>query len=364
VSAPEAFDLAIGAKGMSTGLARASEFSIPAYRLIGHFVHLDDGQFVSTGAFASTTGAVEQTFSYLEKRNEKLKDDQKPYASVMLIFAGSLLGLKDAVRQATELTVGMKAQEIYPYWVLWCSDFVERTSDVLKGLFEKAHAQAGQTGKELDRLIEASVHGVGRAFWRDIERAARIGSEPDDGPFMCVVEKVANLQEYRVNIVSDGAGILALTEILAALEDRADLRDAFLSRIDTVDIIMPAIETEKFQRCASSLVTSLADRAVPEGCWRIALHVASAATERKLTVGLYGHSILKLLSWGFRPGGSKDTAMLGELAEARKLGDDIRIETISVNAPPNTRLSQSDLSNKSNLWEKIISNAIAVRSAG
>ena len=102
----------------------------------------------------------------------------KPYQGVLLTFAGGLTGLRDATDHVARWKRPVRDAGWYPFTVLWCVDYVEQARAVLEGVFAEAGKRAGGPGPRLDRVVEELAHGIGRALWRDIGRAAERAARP------------------------------------------------------------------------------------------------------------------------------------------------------------------------------------------
>ncbi|MER8873383.1 hypothetical protein NKI04_26360 [Mesorhizobium sp. M0814] len=177
-------------------------------------------------------------------------------------------------------------------------------------MFEEAKKQVGSRGDDLDRMIEEHVHGVGRAFWRDVERAScksanefltQMGVALSDAPAEVSQFRVLGRENYDIHIIADGAGILLMRDMLRALTDsHRKTADRLLPRIASLDLITPVIDRTEFEQEFIELVRILSQRgAIPGGGSRCALHVPHRETEQRLAVGLYSKSILELIENAF-----------------------------------------------------------------
>ena len=121
VGAAEAFEFSIGDQGLGFG-AEAPVRSTPVHAILGNFLHLDDGDFVASGAFVSTRRTLEETQRLLEEDAAKTR----PYKGVLLTFAGGLTGLRDATDHVARWKRLVRDAGWYPFTVLWCVDYVEQ----------------------------------------------------------------------------------------------------------------------------------------------------------------------------------------------------------------------------------------------
>ena len=185
--AADAFEYSIGDMGLGFGSDTAAR-STPIHAILGNFLHLDDGEFVTTGEHVSGIQTLAET--------ERLLTGKKTVEGVLLTFAGGLLGLKPAAEQIARWKRLVRQEGWHPFTVLWCVDYVERARAVLDGVFAEAMTRAGKPGPQFDRAVEATAHGVGRALWRDIGCAAEHGAR-HGGPLHELVRAGVRIAEAR-----------------------------------------------------------------------------------------------------------------------------------------------------------------------
>ena len=340
VHAPQAFGASVGEKGVKGRYQVRG--STPAFELVGHYIHLDDGFHVRTGAYPSFKDGWEKTRGHLEDNFENATGDNR-YKGVLVWIPGSLEDIKTAFGEAVKRKNRIKAMGLYPYTVFWCNGFAEKSMQVLTGLFESCKAQAGENAQHLDDLIENRVRGVGRAFWRDIELSARRAvAGPTDLPYEkdeddltrftpgFVINFVKDLFEFvqdsgaELHLVTEGAGVLLLHEILDLMEEDAartgekvftshNPEDLFTS----VHLIGPAIGMVRAKKKLIPFLGRMNEGVIRRGGVRAAdqddiepvenLHEAAPAKiftptpelEDRLSFGIYNKSILHLVARAF-----------------------------------------------------------------
>ncbi len=327
VPTSNAFEYTLGEQGLGAFVSAAIRSgSTPRYELIGHYVHLDDGAFVRTGAFPSDRASIDATVALLNDRRKPAKsrkaggDVKRVYDKVLLWIAGGNEMTKDAITDAVVAKPYWVSQNVYPITVLWCSDFIEQTIVVLDRLFEAALEKTGKPGPDLDRRIEIEARGIGRAFWRDIKRSARCAAAGGDRRLSSggMNEAFAALMkldpQIELHIVAEGAGAILLAECFeSAAADKANpsAAKALMARIATLTLLAPACT-------AAVLEDTLLD-------WskltkrKMLLLTQSAATSRRMITGLYGKSIIELVQRSFEEEEPGDAEALPRKA-ARILG--------------------------------------------
>ena len=253
VGAAEAFEYSIGDQGLGFG-AETAVRATPVHAILGNFLHLDDGEFVRSGAYVSTRRTLDET-------NRLLTEDAasaKPYRGVLLTFAGGLQGLREATDHVARWKRPVRDARWYPFTVLWCADYVEQARAVLDGVFREAQKEAGGPGERLDRLVEDRAHGVGRALWRDIacaaDRAARAG-----GPLHDLARAGATLAAARpgfgLRIVAESEGAFALAALLRSMQTEAFAAEAgpFFEMLQSVDLVAPPLSAAEYAALAMYL---------------------------------------------------------------------------------------------------------------
>ncbi len=339
VHAPQAFGASIGEKGVK-GRYKI-QGSTPCFELVGHYIHLDDGFHVQTGAYPSFSDGWAKTRNYLKDNLTSEPCDQK-YRGVLVWIPGSLEDIKSAFGSAVQRKNLIKGLGLYPYTVFWCNGFAEKSMHVLQGLFDVCKEQAGEDAEHLDDLIEHRVRGVGRAFWRDIELSARRAvAGPTELPYEkdmddqtrfepgFVINFLKDLFEFveetgaELHLVTEGAGVLVLHEILDLLKEDAKKEtpefnthtpeDIFTS----VHLIGPAIGIYRAQKKVLPFVARMNAKAEKRGGIKpeerpdvdsfynlhetapAQIYVPTEQMENRLNFGAYSKSILHLVSRAF-----------------------------------------------------------------
>jgi hypothetical protein len=297
VGAAEAFEYSIGDMGLGFG-AEQTVRSTPVHAILGNFLHLDDGDFVRSGAFVSTQNTLKETLKLL-------KDDARsetPYQGVLLTFAGALHGLKEATDHVARWKRLVRDVRWYPFTVIWCSDYADQARGVLEGVFREAEGRAGRPGPVLDRTIEELANGVGRALWRDIERAARRGARID-GPLHALAgawrELAAERPGLRLRVVAESEGVLALAALTRSmrLPVFAAEADPFFESLDSIDLIAPPLSNRDYLDLAKDLDGGWGAQRPDRG---IRVHLPTGRDEKRLAVPPYGESYFELVRRAFQ----------------------------------------------------------------
>lgn len=400
VSAPSAFDKTIGEQGALRVYGQTRSRTPPCFELIGHFMHLDDGRHVTHGAYPSFPDVWQKTADYLaaefaraEAGNKKTDAgdkkteagdkrakagvkkaqagddkseacDDEGYRGVLVWIPGSLEDIKTAFELAALRKNHIKTLHLYPYSVFWCARFVDKSVEVLGTVFRSCKEQAGDDQRHLDLVIEDSIGGIGRAFWRDLEhgaaeavltsahgdRKAAIG--PAGNVLLDIVE-LCELTGAELHFVVEGAGALVLHEILAnwnalvAMRRQDGVADVKAGELDlerhiaTLSLVMPAIGIDQARKHILKLVRKMnsgkglpalpvpafdpvtqrtGDVAAGTEPLPARIYVPDARLEERVGFSSYGKSILHLVANAFmerRPVPREDA---GEAADEPSIG--------------------------------------------
>ncbi|MDK1374564.1 MULTISPECIES: C1 family peptidase [unclassified Sinorhizobium] len=378
VSTPGAFDLSIGNQGIFFARKPARVAGVPGYEVLGHLIHLDDGEEVKRAPYPYSAKTFDETVRFLSRDGH---DDEpvapvwtpengpanRGYRGILLRFGGSLLGLGQTAQQIAREKNAIKQHGLYPLTIVWCNDFIDQTTAVLSGLFTEATKQIDVRSERLDRLIEDITHGIGRSFWRDVESASR-KSAASNGPVDHVLECLLRLDQYSLHILCDGAGVLLFRDLIERWRrDRVASFRLLASRLASLDFITPTIDAKDFADGFTQLISALppTDRTNASA---VALHVPDSATDGRLTVGMYSKSILDLIEKAFSDrssspppvfiGKSLRKTRIDEIWRDHPAFSKIRINEISIPPRLGELLQQEDLQLKTDFIGQIL-NRIA-----
>ncbi len=310
VSAPEAFDFSYGEQGLGGFLeGTISSQSTPRHKIAGHYVHLDDGDFVRGGSFPSSEKHIAATVELINRRCTEGGQSERGYSDMLLWIAGGNESTKEVVSDIAASREHWKNAGIYPLTVFWCSDFIEKATELLSSTFENSFKRIGKTGDALDIRIEQDCRGPGRAFWRDVKASAVRAASPDlihDGPLdrpagglRSTFDALKSLDpSVRVHVVAEGAGAIVLGELFERFDDRRG-HDEF-ARISSVTLLAPACSRQSFEKSILRWRRGgQSGKTIRPGSQPVNLLVLDAATESRMRLGHYGGSILRLVQMAF-----------------------------------------------------------------
>ena len=304
VAAPEAFKYSFGPQGLAGFIAgKIASAPTPRHELVGHYIHIDDGKLVETGTLPTAPNSIAATRNLIDCRYKEkqmqapaltAQGEKRIYKHVLLWIAGGNEPTKEIANQIGATKDQWKDKGIYPITVIWCSDFIESALNLLDRAFQDAKAKVGKEGPSLDARAEAEARGVGRAFWRDIklsaEKAAakdKLGDDiPGDGGMYAAFQQLMELDpEITLHVVAEGAGAILLAELLGQLTNEE------AQRIASITLNMPACTVGVFEKRFVSWIEATGNA--------IEILVPDGSAEKRLRVGIYGGSLLKLVQMSF-----------------------------------------------------------------
>jgi hypothetical protein len=296
VSAPEAFKFSFGRQGLGDFLAgKIQEGSTPRHELLGHYVHIDDGEFVRNGAIPSTKASISATCSFVADRLKNYKtghkDSDEPYKKVLLWLPGGSEGIKDILAHIASTKKLWKLRHVYPITAIWCSDLLDQASSILAKFTENAFENIGRIGPDLDARIERDARAIGRAVWRDVARSATSAARKDmagdslgGGAMLETYQEIASLpNEIEIHVVAEGTGAILMHRLLEELPPGAS------SRLSSLSLILPACNVAELKEIREWLSKDV----------RLNLLITKKETKRRLRYGRYGGSLLDLVQMTF-----------------------------------------------------------------
>ncbi|MGB1264737.1 MAG: C1 family peptidase [Nereida ignava] len=291
---PKAFGVVsvVGAKTNANGAATISA-APRSQEIQHHYIHLDDGKFVSTGRYSSDMGTVRE----MAKNIRNLSSDaQTPVKHVMIYAHGGLNSSQASARRIRAMRSGFLRNGVYPVHLMWETGFTEELFDVLASLGQRSSERVGASLHVFDRMIEKFSHGMGRRLWREMKTGARRSFEPDGDGRAALTYLMDDLQDLNLqfHFIGHSAGSLLLGEMI-------DASSAIFPKgmtPSTFTLMAPACSTVFYKEVYAP---ALHDGRLPS----LNQYLLNDTDERADNAGPYGKSLLYLVSRAL------DTAQLG-----------------------------------------------------
>lgn len=199
-------------QGTEEGLFRRSP---KRAEIVGHFVHIDDGDFDDKGKYWADLTTVRQTA-------ELVATSQK-YDHLLLYAHGGLNSIEDSARRIVAMKEVFKANRIYPFHFMYDTGLLEEIKDLVLGKKEETEKRAGGFTDFTDKLIEKGTRHAGRAIWREMKNGAtkpfRVGRAGSltIAAFLAAFARPGATPK-SVHIVGHSTGAILLASLLEALE--------------------------------------------------------------------------------------------------------------------------------------------------
>ena len=271
--------------GRTEGLVKTS----PARaEIAGHFVHIDDGNFHTSGRYWSTVEDVRETAALVADSND--------YDHLLFWAHGGLNSTKASARRVAAMKETFKDNRIYPYHFMYDTGLLEEIKDVIFGSAKQVEGRAGGLTDWSDRLIEDLSRPAGRAVWRQMKKGAR-------RPFNDGRAGVSVLQEFlqaiaasgkpkKIHLVGHSTGCILHAYLAVAL---TNLQPGV--RIRSASLLAPAATTDLYQSHFRPLLKAKKSAA---GIDRMDIYNLSGKLELDDSVaGVYRKSLLYLVSRAF-----------------------------------------------------------------
>jgi hypothetical protein len=265
--------------------------------IVGHFINIDDGRYVTGGRYASPTSL---------EMNETVQRLTRPdangglgYDHLVLYAHGGLNTLDDeANRIATWKRQDVFGRNrIYNFHLMWGSGFIDEAFGTL------SQTQGGRAAGLIgDLLFETGIgKALGSAAWRNMKQdaAAAFSKNPDyDGGAVGLAPLLAGLDHAArrpvLHLVGHSAGAIVLGRLLDAL-GRFELKNLELG---SVHLMAPACTVDFFNAAYGPYLRGKGALKLKD---KIYLYNLSADLELADKVGVgglpgYGRSLLHLVS--------------------------------------------------------------------
>ena len=275
--------------------------------IMGHFVHLEDGNFYNSGRYFSSLEDVAET--------AKRVANSSSYDHILFYAHDSFSSAKACAQKIAAMQPVFKANRIYAYHFMYSSGFVDDVKNLLLDRSETSEARLG-TGHELsDRLIETLLGRSGRALWREMKYGAESGfTAKGDGVkvvnafLQYLSESSQGLNGKKIHLVGHSAGSLLLGHLLNSLVEHNAK-----PQIATVSLMAPTITLDTYAALYRPKILSIDDMTVYNLTDQLELEDSVA--------GVYGKSILHLISRVLEDGCSEGSVvpllgMSGDVEEA------------------------------------------------
>lgn len=290
LSTPQIWHLTPNASSQGTKELGLFKSSPTRSGILGHFVHIDDGDFDEKGKYWMNLLSIKDTAKYVA--------ENKNYKHLLLYAHGGLNSITDSARRIAAMKEVFKSNGIYPFHFMYDTGLLEEVKDIVlrkKGDVEK---RVGGFTDFSDSLIEKSIRPLGRALWREMKNGAKKPFEKERAGTQTIQSFLTafnedDIQPKMLHIVGHSTGAILLASLLQSLGNFANI-----PRVDSCSLLAPACTHELFKKIYRPLLH--ARDATSFGINRMVIYNLNSSLERKDTVTpLYRKSLLYLVSNGF-----------------------------------------------------------------
>lgn len=288
---PDAFRFALGPQGAAMFGSDQPALGAPSVRrieVLGHYLHLEDGKHVSTGAFPSSPRSFATTLTHLASpEKDKLRH-------IRLTLHGDTRRPDEVMRRVAAEISGDKANGIHGISLIWANGLISGASDALRPLFDEAAAISAGNKDDADERIERMTRPVGRALWRDVRRQAEEAAETDGHATLALraLIELCKAKGKRLHLQTEGAGVLLLDALVAKPYAKGSLRAALIEVLDSVTLVAPLITPDAFDANIGPLLEVW-------GEGRALIFRPDAQFDDRLCVGAYSRSWTDLVARAF-----------------------------------------------------------------
>ncbi len=309
VPAPAAFEFSFGEQGLGLrGMALRA--STPRIEVIGHYQHLDDGRRVVTGNYPSPKAGFKETVAYLADSG---------YRHVLLRFGHGQEDLPTAMTRIARSKTVWKRYGVYPLSLLWANDILASALSCFQTTAREAARNIDTNRQELVRTLNQRLKGLGRAVWRDLQRAAATAATKNGAARDIVTQLMALNQAkgIQLHLLAEGEGALLLAAVMREL--RKMTQPSLLDSVQTLTLIYPAIERMAASRDFDALLAALRNKTCPFGQPRAVLYRPSLDVERIMTTGDYPGPWLDLVASFLTSDPRAPARLLGQASERQEI---------------------------------------------
>ncbi len=258
--------------------------------ILGHFVHIDDGNFDDKGKYWMDLPSINDTTKYVAENQD--------YKHLLLYAHGGLNSIKDSARRIAAMKEIFKDNGIYPFHFMYDTGLLEEIKDIILGKKDDIEERVGGFTDFTDLLIEKSTRQLGRALWREMKSGANKPFEPGRAGTQTIQSflnafSADGIQPKKVHIVGHSTGAILLASLLKTLGSFANV-----PRIESCSLLAPACTHEIFKNVYRQLLHARDDDSF--GINRMIIYNLNNDLELKDTVTpLYRKSLLYLVSNAF-----------------------------------------------------------------
>ncbi|MCA9471756.1 MAG: C1 family peptidase [Nitrospirales bacterium] len=236
LSTPQIFDLKPEmALTASPQQDKAEASPTPRSSIAGHFVHVDDGRYATSGPYWSTPEDVEQT--------AELVANSSKYQHLLFYMHGGLNSPKASAKRIEALKERLKSNGIYPFHIMYDTGVVEELKDLIFRKENEASERVGGFSDWTDRFIEGVIRRPGTLLWEEMKQDAHDAFAPDGAGTDAVNRFTKHIKKSnktkKIHLVGHSTGAIVIAHLLHTLR-------RYKFKIETCTLLAPACSVDLY----------------------------------------------------------------------------------------------------------------------
>ena len=233
---PQIFDLKPeAALSASKESSKAEASPTPRSSIAGHFVHVDDGRYATSGRYWSTKEDIEQT--------AELVANSSKYQHLLFYMHGGLNSPKASAKRIAALKERFKSNGIYPFHIMYDTGIVEELKDLIFRKENEASERVGGFSDWTDRIIESVVRRPGTLLWDEMKQDAYDAFAPNGAGTDAVNRFTKHIKKSKKNkkihLVGHSTGAIVIAHLLHTLK-------RYQFRVESCSLLAPACSIDLF----------------------------------------------------------------------------------------------------------------------
>lgn len=295
VPTPDSFDLTVQSpEDASRSLLESPTTRAPRHEeIVGHIIHLDDGNLVETGKYPTPVASLQETANFLADEDATAGRD---YKHLLFYAHGGLNDQNASANRVRKMKEVFKRNGIYPIHFMWETGFFETLGDIIFASNAKAEARVGSVSNFFDRVFETTVRLPGRAIWRDMKRDAGqsfLASGGGTRALKILLKGNAKRQNpLQIHLVGHSAGAIFLGHLL----ERLNSVNPLSKPVQSCSLMAPACTIELFEKL---YLPRIGGKQAASDIAQLVQYNLIDQREQDDSVGPYRKSLLYLVSNAF-----------------------------------------------------------------
>ena len=295
VSTPDAFDITVTEPTPEAQtLFGTQNVRAPRHEdIIGHIIHLDDGELVTKGKYPTPLTTIKETANFLADEAATAKRD---YKHLLFYHHGGLNDSAASANRVRKMKEVFKRNGIYPIHFMWETGFFESLTDVIFSSNNRAERRVGGFTDFSDRAIEFFARGPGTAVWRDMKWDAEQSFKASSGGRKAVKTildgNAKRTQPLKIHLVGHSAGSILIAHLLDAMNAMNPLN----TPVESCSLMAPACTIDLFKK---SIQPRIGKTGAAHGITKLWQYNLIDGRERDDSVGPYRKSLLYFVSNAF-----------------------------------------------------------------